>query len=246
MIKGIYSSASGMQYLHLKQEVSANNIANMNTTGFKKEGVYRRSLFSNVLLMVQHATDFVNLEEVDEVKTLYTQGPFITTNSPLDIAIEGSGFLVTQTPTGLAYTRNGNLTLDGDGILMTTNGYPVLDQQQQQIQIVGEEVFIDDTGNAYVDDVLVSVVQIVDFPKPYNLVKIGDGLFRPLEEQAVTPEPGSFRIRQGVLEDSNVNPIEEMVTLISNLRNFDSNQQAIRAQDSTLDRAVNDVGRIRG
>ena len=104
MVRGIYSSASGMQYLQLKQSVTANNIANLNTTGFKRQGVFRKTVSDAQQLARQHYTDFVNLEEVDEIRTIHEPGTYTMTNSPLDIAIEGPPFLVVQTPQGERYT----------------------------------------------------------------------------------------------------------------------------------------------
>jgi len=88
-------------------------------------------------------------------------------------------------------------------------------------------------------------LRVTDFPKPYNLLKMGDGLFQDLSNAGFTPDFDTYRIRQGMLEDSNVSAVEEMVKMINTMRDFETNQRAILAQDQTLDRAVNDVGRLR-
>jgi len=245
MIKGIYTSASGMQYLQLKQEIIANNLANVSTTGFKKEGVFRKTLIDMEKILKMNAADFVNLEEVDEVRTDYSQGSFKVTNNPLDFAIDGDGFFVVETLNGIRYTRNGNFLLDGDNYLVTTHGYRILDENNLPIQITDGDVFIGDDGSVMVNGEVTAVLNITDFPKPYNLLKMGDGLFEDLSGAGLTPDFDTYRIRQGVLEDSNVNAIEEMAKMINIIRDFETNQRLILAQDQTLDRAVNEVGRLR-
>ncbi len=246
MIKGVYTSASGMQYLQLKQEIIANNLANISTTGFKKEGAFRRTLRDSEKIINMNANDFVNFDEVDVVKTDFAQGKFIVTKNWMDSAIEGSGFFTVETLNGVRYTRNGNFVLDGGNNLVTTNGYRVLGQDGLPIQIPDGEVFIGDDGAITVDGNIVNTLMITDFPQPYNLLKMGDGLFHAPQANGFTPNTDTFRIRQGVLEGSNANPIEEMVKMISTIRDFETNQKAILSQDQTLDRAVNDIGRMRG
>ena len=243
MVRGIYSSASGMQYLQLKQSVTANNIANLNTTGFTRQGVFRKTLSDLQHLARQHYTDFVNLEEVDEVRTIHEPGTYEMTNNPLDIAIEGPPFLVVQTPQGERYTRNGNLTIGGDGTLQTSNGY-ALQGLTGPIQITGDEVFIADDGEVFVDDVLADQLQLMSFDEPWRLERAGDGLYRAGSDPGRPSLFPEYRIRQGMLENSNVEPMDEMISMIEASRNFEAGQRALSMQDDTLRRAVNDVGRI--
>lgn len=244
MIRGIYTNAAAMNSQILKQEVTANNLANANTTGFKKEGVFRKYLVEHDTILRQNAADFKNLEDVDAVIIDFKQGELYPTSNPLDNAIEGDGFFVVQTPRGVRYTRNGNFQRDQDGFLITGNGYPVLGIEGL-IQLEGQNVFIGDDGTVAVDEELIDLLQIVDFPRPYRLNKIGDGLFEAEEETAFQLNIDQFKLRQGHLEQANVEIIEEMVNLIQTARDFETNQKSITMQDTTLDRAVNDVGRIR-
>ena len=245
MIKGIYSSASGMQYLRLKQEVIVNNLANVSTTGFKKDGVFKKKLGDVEKLIKMNAADFVNLEEIDAVITNYEQGRFNVTQNPFDLAIEGDGFFAVETLEGTRYTRNGNFLLDGGNYLTTTNGYRVLDENNQAIQLEEGEIFVGDDGGISVNGDVVATLKITDFPRPYNLLKQGDGLFYDISNTGTPAEFGNYRIKQGMLEDSNVNVIEEMAKLINTIRDFDTNQRSIMAQDQTLDKAINEVGRVR-
>jgi len=131
--------------------------------------------------------------------------------------------------------------IDNENYLITSNGYRVLGVNGP-VQVTGEDVFIGDDGIVTIDGLAAETLRIMDFPEPYIMNKIGDGLFEADENLAELAQ--NFKIRQGFLEDSNVNSIKEMVDIIEIGRNFDSNQRMITIQDSTVDKAVNDVGRI--
>ncbi len=244
MIRGIYTNAGAMHSLQLKQEITANNLANVNTTGFKKDGVFRKFLVDQDTVLRQNATDFKNLEDVDAVKVDFSQGTLLTTGNPLDTAIDGSGFFSVQTPNGVRYTRNGNFSIDQNGFLMTGNGYRVIGNNGI-VQIVGNEVMFGEDGSVNVDGNLNDMLRIVDFPRPYELKKLGDGLFEAVPDSEQLAAQGGFVIRQGFLEQANVEVVQEMVEIIKVSRDFESNQKAISMQDSTLDKAVNEVGRVK-
>lgn len=243
MLRGLYSNAAAMISLQLKQEVTANNLANANTTGFKKDGVFRKFLIDHDTILKQNESDFRNIEDVDVVLTDYSQGDLVATENPLDTAIEGDGFFSVQTPQGVRYTRNGNFQLDQNGLLVTGNGYLVIGANGP-IQLQGQSVMIGDDATISVDGALIDVLQIVDFQKPYQLNKIGDGLFEAAAGTATPLNTTQFKLRQGFLEQANVELVAEMIEVIKTARDFETNQKSITMQDSTLDRAVNDVGRI--
>lgn len=243
MIRGIYTNAGSMLSLQLKQEITANNLANSNSTGFKKDGVFRKHLIDHDTILRQNATDFRNLEDVDGVEINFKQGELYATGNSLDTAIEGKGFFTIQTPDGIRYTRNGNFSLDQDGFIVTSNGHYLLGTNGP-IQALGDSIFIGDDGSVSVDNNLVDVLRMADFPEPYILSKIGNTLFEAADGTESATAAGSFKIRQGYLEESNVEMIQEMVNMIQLTRDFDSNQRSITMQDTTLDRAVNDIGRV--
>jgi flagellar basal-body rod protein FlgG len=243
MIKGLYSNAAAMVSLQLKQEVTANNLANVNTTGFKKDGVFRKYLVDYSTILKQNSTDFKNIEEVDAIITDFSQGDLVPSGNPLDTSIEGSGFFVVETPEGTRYTRNGSFTLDQDGYISTREGYRLIGNNGP-VQIVGNELFIGDDGTISVDGNFIDVLRVVDFPQPYNLRKLGEGLFEAEPGTGFDKTTDSFRIRQGFVEMANVETVEEMVKIIQTYRDFEANQKSIQMQDTTLDRAVNDVGRV--
>jgi len=236
MLPGLYLSANGMRVRITQQEIVANNIANLNTPGFKREAVSFREIYSSLM---GKPLPLLGLE----AKTDFGQGSLQRTGEPLNLAIEGRGFFTVETPKGTRYTRNGNFSLDKDGLLITQEGDPVLGESGPII-IDGDEVTVDDQGRVFVNGRLVDRFLIADFDLPYPLRKEGKGLFSPLSEsQAKRVE--NPRLLQGYLEASNVTPAKEMIELISLLRFYEANQKAILMQDQTLSRAVNDLGKIR-
>lgn len=243
MIKGLYSNAAAMVSLQLKQEVTANNLANVNTTGFKKDGVFRKYLVNHATILKQNSTDFKNIEDVDRIVTDFSQGDLVPSGNPLDTAIEGTGFFVIETPEGIRYTRSGNFTLDEDGFITTHEGYRVLGNNGP-VQIAGNELFIGDDGTVTVDNNFIDVLRVVDFPQPYRLNKLGENLYEAEPGTEIDKTVDSFALRQGFIETANVETVEEMVKMIQTFRDFEANQKSIQMQDTTLDRAVNDVGRV--
>jgi flagellar basal-body rod protein FlgG len=243
MIKGIYSSASGMLPRLKSQEVLANNLANSSSPGFKKDRVFLKTLTEQQKKLVPTNSDW---EEpmIDEIFTDFEQGMLEHTESMFDLAIEGEGFFVVSDGENENYTRNGALSLSPEGFLITPTGEKVLGDSGPVI-IQGSEVNISPDGEISVDNVTIGKLQIVDFPKPYELKKVGEGLFSPKKEE-VSPLPAmDFRLRQGFLEQSNVNPIDEMVNMIASFRYFESAQKTIQMQDQTLEKLIEQVANVK-
>jgi flagellar basal-body rod protein FlgG len=244
MIKGIYTSGSGMLPRVLKQEVFANNMANANTVGYKKDEVFLHQL-ENAKHKAGLITDLDwEIPMVDDVYIDFGQGQLHQTNQPLDVALEGDGFFVVDTPQGERYSRNGAFSMTADGTLIDSNGNSVL-SDGGPIIIAGDEISIAKDGGIFVDGAEVARIRVVDFEKPYSLRKVDDGYFMP-EDEAVIPETAAdINLRQGYVETSNVNIIENMVDMLVSFRAYQAGQKAINAQDETLDKAVNDLGRVR-
>lgn len=243
MIKGIYNNAGAMVSLQTKQEVSANNLANLNTTGFKKDNVFRKYLIDEKTILQRNSTDFVNLEDIDEIATDFSQGNLTPTSNVLDTAIDGEGFFAVMTPDGPRYTRNGNFMLDNNSMLVTGNGYQVLGGNAP-IQLAGSEIFIGDDGSISVDGIFTGRMDIYTFPDLKNLNKIGDGLFEAEPGTETLQTEDKYKLRQGYLEQANIETVTEMIEIIKTMRDFESNQKSIEMQDSTLEKAVNEVGRV--
>jgi flagellar basal-body rod protein FlgG len=245
MIQGIYLAAMGMTPLMDKQDQIANNLANVKTTGFKQSGAFIKTF--QKYLSNDKQEPFVNIEmKTDEIYIDYSPGSMIKTDAPLDLYIQGNGFFTVMTPDGIKYTRNGNMTIDKDGYLTTAEGYKVLGKEGF-IKINLKEnypVVVSETGEIFQNNMSIGSLKITDFEKPYNLKREGNCLFMPKSPEVKQGDSVSFVVKQGYLESSNVNIIKNMVEMISAYRNFEANQKALAAQDDTLDKAVNQLGRI--
>jgi flagellar basal-body rod protein FlgF len=181
---------------------------------------------------------------VDDVYIDLSQGQLQPTEQPLDVALEGDGFFVVSTPDGERFTRNGSFSLTPEGTLVDSDNNPVL-SDAGPIIINGEDIAIGQDGNIFVNGVETARLRVVDFAKPYDLKKVDGGFLMPEDETAKPTPATNFSIHQGYVETSNVNIIENMVDMIISFRAYEAGQKAIHAQDETLDKAVNDLGRVR-
>ena len=245
MIKGIYHSAAGMLPRLTQQEIVANNLANVNTTGFKGSRRFFRRVLDNTLIQQgMHGEPGMLTELEESMFTNFTEGALKETRNPLDLAIHGDGFFVLQTGEDedqVSYTRNGNFSLNAEGELVNGRDYRVMGEGGT-IRITGQEVVIQSDGSVVVDGEIVDTLKIVDFEQPYKLLRNGYGYFTPVgSAEGDTPE--KVDIKQGFLENSNVVAVLEMVRMIELNRNYESCQKAILAQDETLRKAVNDIAK---
>ena len=262
MIEGIYISGSGMLPKAARQEAVANNLANTEVPGFKRDNMFLREMRE---AMKQQSGDYPNwrLNRFEGSWTDFEQGELRRTGDMFDMAITGDGFFAVRTPDGIQYTRNGNFAKNGDGLLVNPLGYPVLDEdgaeivipEQFQVPIVDASGAVQGRDEQLGEDQFIAQLQIVDFPELYDpvakaqtpyqptLKKSRDGLFIQHPATPQVPAEG-FEIAQGFLEEANVEPVEEMVKMIDLYRSYEAEYKAIQVQDSTLDRAVNEVGRV--
>lgn len=264
MWRGIYTAASGMITEERRTAVIANNLANANTTGYKRdraidaefEPMLIRRIRDDVPIKV---TDFKGFtldrrppaigtlglgSYTSEIATDHAQGAMITTGNPLDLAIGGDGYFMIDTPDGVRYTRNGNFYRAVNGNLVTSNGQNVLSQRGRPINIPEDAVSVTVTseGGVYADGVMLDTLGFVGFDDRRAVLKQGDSLY--FAQEGAQPRPAAGTIEQGVLERSNANVISEMVELINNYRIYEANSKAVTTQDTMLDHSVNEVGRM--
>lgn len=254
MLRGIYTSASGMILNQKLMDITANNVANSSTTGFKRD-VAQVESFRNMLVYKiydrpsspDNRIGYMSLgADVSRIVSDFSQGLYIKTDEPLNIAIKGSGFFAVQAPGGQAaqqvfYTRAGVFTLNSQGELMTEDGFYVLGQNGRIVLGVGAKVKIDEQGNVFQDGRLVDRLRVVDFQDKSLLRKLGNNLFEADAQAQQIPFTG--KILQGYLEGSNVNSVQEMVSMITVLRAYEANQKAFVIQDETLQKAVNEIAK---
>ena len=215
-------------------EVIANNLANINTRGFKKDLIFFEMLkVGDKNTKAREATDFA-------------QGALTETNNPLDLAISGRGFFTIQTEDGIAFTRDGHFKLDGDGVLRTQQGQVVLGEGGEIVLVDNdlkpEQITVTRNGEIYLGDMFIDRLAIKDFEDYSKLQKRGENMF--VVDESVQPislqEP---EVHQGFLEEANVNPAEEMIQLIEVQRQFESIQRMVRTLDETFRKAATEVGK---
>jgi flagellar basal-body rod protein FlgG len=244
MNSGMYSALSGNLAAMTRMDVISNNLANINTPGFKKDKVSFEGLLSSAATpsAVPQSSTADPILQKENIFVDYETGPVVQTGNPLDMTIDGDGFFEVSTPQGLAYTRQGNFRLSSDGTLVTSDGYPV-QGQGGGIVINGSKIEIDAKGVIKVDGVEGATISMFDFPKPYAMKKTGSALFVPTDSQAV-PQASTAALRQGHLEGSNVETISEMVQMIENTRYFEACQKVILGFNDMTSKAANELGRL--
>lgn len=249
MIKGIYTSALGLIPLQKKLEVIANNLANVNTTAFKRDDAFTNELISASTLFRDGTINPTDKDVSQQTTTDFSQGTLQQTGNNLDVALDGQGFFSIQTRNGIELTRDGSFTLSTDGTLVTRNGDTVMGtggairldniQDLQKSQLV-----IERDGVVKAGDKIYGQIQIVAPENLNQLSKAGGNLYT-LKSAGVVKQvdPSAVSVRQGFLEGSNVNPIDEMIAMIQLQSNFEAGQKAIQSQDNSLGQA-DQVGQV--
>lgn len=254
MLRALSTAATGMIGQQNYLDVISNNIANVNTTGFKKSRVEFQDMLSQVVktpgAMINQGTfQPVGIDYGLGVKTaattkIFSQGAAVSTDRNLDIAIQGEGFLqVMKTDGTLAYTRDGSLKVDSMGQLCTTDGYLI--QPQTTIPSDAKEIDITEDGNISVTvgsdttQSIVGTIQLARFQNPSGLLGIGHNLYVETSASGnpIQDTPGSNgmgTISQGFLEGSNVQVVEELISLIKAERAFESNSKLISSSSEIL------------
>lgn len=257
MNEALYTAASGALVQQIRLEVLSNNLANVNTVGFKGD----RTIFSTVLGSAAAAGEqtgdaatsarsvasvsgvsSTNVGVVLEgVKTDFSAGPVTQSGNPLDVALNGNGFFSVKTPTGTLYTRAGTFFLDAEERLVTADGFPVLGEGGE-VRIQGETVTIGADGTVQVDGNQVATLKVVEFSPETVMQKIGDTLCAPLDPTATESKAVSCEVLQGYVEQSNVNAVKSMTEMIEVLRAYEAYQKVIQAVDGVTGTLINEVG----
>jgi flagellar basal-body rod protein FlgF len=240
LIKGIQKIATSMVPRMRLQEVVANNLANAETAGFKKDSIFLRYVKEQQGLNGK-TTPSWDTQMINKLYTDYTEGALDPTGRDLDFAIQGDGFFVVQTPNGEAYTRNGSFSVSQSGQLVNSDNYPVL-TDGGPLTVQGGKLTITDAGQVYVDNASLGTLRIVDFAKPYQLQKFNGSLYKAPANISPT-QASPVVVRQGYLEKSNVDVLREMVDMIDSYRMFETGQKMIQIQDESLGKTVNELPR---
>lgn len=259
MNRGIYAAITGMISQEAKQGIITNNLANVNTVGFKQDNLATKQ-FKDVLLQnydkmvagknVRNPIGTLSYgSKIDEIATDFTQGTINSTDKDTDFAIEGRGFFTVERNDGVStnryITRDGHFHVNTQGYLVNDSGDKVLARNSstgavEPINVGNGKLKSTPDGNISIDGVQAYKFYTVDVNDMKSLVKMGDNLYsggNPVESNAV--------VRQNALEKSNVNVVSEMVNLMEVMRTFETNQKIVQSIDETLGKAVNEVGSLR-
>jgi flagellar basal-body rod protein FlgF len=244
----MYVSAEGAAIQAQRLEVIANNLANVDTVGFKPDVATFQARFTEAIQqgLAQAGDESINDlsggVKVIDVQTDYSVGQLKETGGPLDLAITGDGFFHVRGDDGEQYlTRAGNLSLDAQGRLVTQNGHrPVLDQAGGEITLDGELPF-DISPDGFISQA--GSLTALGMSQPTSLeelVKVGNNLFRPLGTIETVPL-ADRQVRQGFLEMSGANPVRQMMSMIETTRAFEANTRMIQNQDTMLGSLISRV-----
>lgn len=249
MSGAIYMGASGAVVQQMRLEILANNLANLGTSGFKRD----LAVFSAAAPSAENDRNTGAPASGDPGFPLpvlpfgqsvdFSQGAFETTERPLDVALDGDGFFAVQTPGGVEYTRQGSFSLDAESRLVTSDGFPVLGDSGP-ITIDGEIVTITGEGDILVDDNEAGRLRIVDFPKPYRLKRTEGTRFVPEKANAAKAVPEATTVVQGAVEVSNTEAVTAMTQMIEVNRLFESYQKVIQTTSEMDQKAARELGRI--
>jgi flagellar basal-body rod protein FlgG len=260
-VQTLYTAATGMEALETKLDVIANNMANINTTAFKKDRANFEDLFYRQYRLPgaldadgnRTATGIeVGLgTRVSSTQTNHGQGAMQITNNPLDLAIEGKGFFKVTTGQGSFYTRAGNFNINANNQLVmgsATQGWvldPNINIPEEATDVV---VAVNGEVSYRTSDqptlITAGQINITTFVNPDGLLKLGDNLYQETDAsgpptEGIPGDPGLGNIRQGSLEASNVEPVQELIDLITTQRAFELNSQVVQAGDQIMQVAAN-------
>lgn len=260
MLKNIYTPLAGAISQERALEMISNNLANVNTVGFKGDNVtfslqepepyknyadplppanYKQDL-GDIFPLRGNDMSYVGIAAMHKDMS---QGPAITTHNPLDLMIEGKGFLTTQTPEGLRYTRAGDLTTSQDGVLVTKAGDPVLGEKGL-IYVRSAQFEVNNRGEIFQDGQLLDRLKMVNFNNPDSLERVGNNYYqyagRPEDIQAAPAN-----IRQGFLEGSNVNTMRNLTSMIIAHRSYEAYQKAVSNYDHMMEKSSNSIGDVK-
>jgi flagellar basal-body rod protein FlgF len=256
MLKGIYTAAAGMLSTNLAMDTVANNLANISTAGFKGSKINLQTFPEMLMRKMSVAGD----QEIGSMSTgtqIYQSfvnhqaGSIRSTGNPLDAAIQGPGMFTVKGNGSTYYTRAGNFTLDSEGYLSTPAGMRVQGNGGDiQVNVNDGPFSILPNGDIRGRNGTVAQLDVAQFDDEQTLSKVGDNLFAAGESTKVTQAnsgfgAGNFTIAGGAVEDSNVNPVIEMVNTIQGQRLYEALDKNIKMHNDTLTKAVNDVGRYK-
>ncbi len=235
MIEGLVNASTSMNDKIRNIEIIANNLANLDTTGFKREIPFAEYLTNEEYQNVKNLTDF-------------SEGEFIETDNPLDLAISGNAFFAIQTDQGIEITKNGQFSKDGEGYLITQDGNRVLGEKgyiNLDDSLVSEngDLTITKDGEIKSGEFLLDNLKIINVENPKLLVRTENERFTYPDQDYQVAAKSDFSIHQGYVEGSNTNPILEMQAMIQLQKDFEASQKMINSLDTMLSE-TQEIGQV--
>ena len=253
MLRGLYTAYTGMMNEQYRMDIMSNNLANADTTGFKKEGSTSQAYSEVMAVKIKDVSENPNTPnrlgnmslgvKIGETYTDFSQGSLRDTGNTYDIAIGGDAFFNIEFTnksgeTSTKYTRDGGFTLTKDGYLVTKDGDYVLGENGRiQLSTTAGNTVIDESGNIYQDDRLVASLKLTEFEDTNYLTHYGETMW-DAKEGAVAKDAEDAKIYQGYLEMSNASVVKEMVNMITISRQYESNQKMLTTFDDTLEKSM--------
>lgn len=259
MLRGLYTAYTGMLNEQYRMDIMSNNLANANTVGFKKEGSTSQAYSEVMAVKIKDTSENPNIPKnlgnmslgvkIGETYTDFSQGSFKDTGNTFDLALSGDGFFNIeftnkQGETSTKYTRDGSFTLTKDGYLVTDDGDYVLGEGGRiQLSTLATNTKILGDGSIYQNDELVGKLKLTTFKDTNYLSHYGETMWDAVEG-AEAEDATDVSVHQGYLEMSNISVVNEMVNMISIQRHYEANQKLITTYDDSLDKSVNQIGRV--
>ena len=259
MVRGLYTAYTGMLNEQYRMDILSNNLANADTVGFKKEGSTAQSYSEVMAVKIKDKSENPNISKklgnmslgvkIGETYTDFSQGSFRETGNTYDLALSGDGFFNVEFTnkageTSTKYTRDGSFTITQDGYLVTDDGDYVLGEDGRiQLSTTTTDTIFSEDGSIYQDGKFVAKLKLTKFEDTNYLTHYGE-TYWDVKDGAEASDATDCKVHQGYLEMSNISVVTEMVNMISIQRHYDANQKLIQTMDDSLEKSVNQIGRI--
>ncbi|GAB4175893.1 MAG: flagellar basal-body rod protein FlgF [Calditrichia bacterium] len=244
MLKSLFVTASGMLPKLRELEITSNNLANINTHGFKKQSIFQKKLNDAQSALEATAGTGSAGDSGIEVYTQFSQGTLDKTDNALDLAIYGEGFFMIQAEDGIYLTRNGHFQLNEFGKLVDSNGNAVL-TEAGELYLDSPGLKLSESGKLFLNGKEITSLMVRTVTNPESLERVGENYYKVTDSTNLVDTNPETKILQGYLEESNVDPLEEMVKMIEIYRTFELAQKDIQAEDNNLNKLINQAGRPR-
>ena len=261
MLNNIYVPVAGALAQERALEAISNNLANVNTVGFKGDAVAFTLLNPEPNKNYPSAIPPANFKEdmssvfplrgnemnsvgVATVERDFSQGPAIHTQNAHDVMLQGDGFLSVQTPEGVRYTRAGDLSLTNDGVLSSKKGDPIMGEKGL-VYVRSTDFKINAQGEIFQDGQMVDRLKVMTFDNKKELEKVGNNYYHFGGDEKTIKPAANCRIEQGFLEGSNVNAVKSMTSMIVAHRSYEAYQKAVSNYDKMMEKSSNVIGEVR-